>query len=48
MEENKKNKKGIMIAILVLVIIAFAGVGGYFGYQYWKDNQQVQNGEIHI
>ena len=39
MEENKKSKKGIIIAILVLIIIVLAGVGGYFGYQLWKDSQ---------
>ncbi|MBR3153156.1 MAG: hypothetical protein IKF52_06135 [Clostridia bacterium] len=34
-----KNKKGLIIGIIVLVVLAAAGVGGYFAYNHFKDDK---------
>ena len=33
-----KNKKGLIIGIIVLIVVAAAGVGGYFAYNHFKDD----------
>ena len=50
MEEKKKSKKGIIIAILIVIIIILLGVSGFFGYQYWKNNQSTGTewGDIYV
>ena len=41
-KETTKNKKGLKIALvtlLIVIVIAGASVGGYFGYQYYRENK---------
>ncbi|XP_008473143.1 uncharacterized protein LOC103510271 [Diaphorina citri] len=50
--DNKTNKKKeggssttvIVIILVVVVVLIGAGVGGYFGYQYWKKKQAAAEG----
>lgn len=46
--ENKKNGKGkmIIIAIVVLVVMLIAGVGGYFAYQYMEKQKTIEQEEV--
>ena len=36
---KKKSKKGLVIGIVAVLIVALLAVGGYFGYGYYKDLQ---------
>lgn len=39
--DKKKRRKGSWItAVLTVIIFAAAGVGGYFGYQYWSEHRK--------
>ena len=37
--KDKKNNKKIIIPIIVVVVLLLGGIGGFFGYRYYKDNQ---------
>ena len=36
---KKKASKKIIIPIIVVVVLLLGGIGGFFGYKYYKDNQ---------
>ena len=47
-KETTKNKKGLKIALitlLIVVVIAGASVGGYFGYKYYSENKSTGTNE---
>ncbi len=37
-KEEPKKSHGLLITICVIIIIAVLGVGGYYGYQIWKNS----------
>lgn len=37
--QKKSKKKPIIITIIILIVIIGAGIGGYFGYQYYEENK---------
>lgn len=35
---KKKSHKGVIIAIILVIVLAGGGVGGYFGYKWYRNN----------
>jgi hypothetical protein len=39
-EKKRKRTNPVLAALLVIIIFGAAGVGGYFGYQYWSEHKK--------
>lgn len=40
--KKKKKGKGVLITVIVVLLVAALGVGGWFGYNWWQDSKDYE------